>query len=138
MALTEYEERVIAELEEQLRADDAVLDDAGLDDAVLDDALLDDSLLSDSMWLEHFEARAMQGPPSVAGRLAPLVACFLGGTALLVAARHTWFLVGTSNVSGLSSTSITRALGLAGWVMVLGSAIILSRAFRGLRRHRRP
>ena len=131
MALTEYEERVIAELEAQLRADDALLSDA-----VLDDARLDNSL-SDSMWLAHFGARAVQGPPSVASRLAPLVACFLGGIALLVAARHTWFLVGTSNISGLSSTSITRALGLAGWVMVLGSAIMLRRLFRDLRRHPR-
>jgi hypothetical protein len=126
MALTEYEERVIAELEAQLRADDAVLDDARLDNS-----------LSDSMWLAHFEARRVHGPPSVASRLAPLVACFLGGIALLVAARHTWFLVGTSNVSGLSSASITRALGVAGWVMVLGSAIMLRRLFRDLRRHPR-
>jgi hypothetical protein len=126
MALTEYEERVIAELEAQLRSDDAVLDDARRDNS-----------LSDSMWLAHFEARAVHGPPSVASRLAPLVACFLGGIALLVAARHTWFLVGTSNVSGLSSASITRALGVAGWVMVVGSAIMLRRLFRDLRRHPR-
>jgi hypothetical protein len=120
MALTEYEERVIAELEMQLRAGDSVLDD---------------SLLSDSVWLKHFEARAMQGSRSVASRLVPLVACLLGGMALLVEARHTWLLVGMSNVSGLSSTSITRALGVAGWVMVLGSAIMLRRLFRDARRH---
>ena len=120
MALTEYEERVIAELERQLRADDSVLGD---------------SPLSDSVWLERFEARAMQGPRSFASRLAPLVACLLGGMALIVEARHTWFLVGTSNVSGLSSASITRALGVAGWVMVLGSAIMLRRLFRDSRRH---
>jgi hypothetical protein len=133
MALTEYEERVIAELEAQLRADDAKLGDAVLDDAWLDNSLLDKSL-SDSMWLAHFEARAVQGPPSLASRLAPLVACFFGGIAFLVAVRHDWFLVGTSNVSGLSSTAITRAFGVAGWVMVLGSAIMLRRLFRDLRR----
>lgn len=132
MALTEYEERVIAELEAHLRLDDSVRRDS-----LLDDALLSDSRLSDSVWLEHFEARAVHGHHSIVSRLAALVACFLGGMALLVEARHTWLLVGTSNVSGFSSSSITRALGVAGCVMVLGSALLLRRTAADLRQHSR-
>lgn len=109
MALTEYEERVIAELEAQLRPDDAV-------------------------W---FKARAAQARRGNISRLAPSLTCFLGGVAFLVAVRHTWFLVGTSNISGFSSSSITRALGVVGCVMVLGSAVMLRRLVRDLRRHPR-
>ena len=111
MALTEYEERVIAELEAQLRPHDAA-------------------------WCERFEALAAQVPRRNTGRLAPL-ACFLGGVALLVAVRHAWLLVEMSNVSGLSSSSITRGLVVIGCVMVLGSALMLGRVVRDLPRHPR-
>ena len=94
MALTEYEERVIAELEAQLRPDDAAADD--------------------SVWFAHFDASGSRLPRRSRGRLALLVACFLGGIALLVAVRHAWFAVEMSNVSGLSTASITRALSALG------------------------
>ena len=104
MALTEYEERVIAELEAQLRPDDEA-------------------------WCARFEALAGQVPRRNNGPLAPL-ACFLSGVALLVAVHHAWFLVRMSNVSGFSSSSITRALVVVGCVMVVGSAFLLGRLVR--------
>jgi hypothetical protein len=111
MALTEYEERVIAELEAQLRPDDEA-------------------------WCARFEALAGQVPRRNNGPLAPL-ACFLSGVALLVAVHHAWFLVRMSNVSGLSSSSITRGLGVIGCMMVLGSALMLGRVVRDLPRYPR-
>jgi hypothetical protein len=137
MALTEYEERVIAELETQLRPDDSRPRDLLPGDSVLGDSVFDDARLDDSVWLRRFEALAVDGPRSIVSRLAPLLACLLGGAALLVAARHTWFLVGTSNVSGFSSSSITRALGVVGCAMVVGSALMLRRMVGDLRHHPR-
>jgi len=105
LALTEYEERVIAELEAQLRPDDAAADD--------------------SVWFAHFDASGSRLPRRSRGRLALLVACFLGGIALLVAVRHAWFAVEMSNVSGLSTASITSALGVVGCATALASALML-------------
>jgi hypothetical protein len=112
MALTEYEERVIAELEAQLRPDDTV-------------------------WFERFDANSAPGPGGKTGRIASPLACLLGGVALLLAVRHSWFLVKLSNISGFPSSSITRGLGVIGCVMVLGSALMLWRLVRDLPRHTR-
>jgi DUF3040 family protein len=110
MALTEYEERVIAELEAQLR--------------------LDDTVARDPMWFTRFDASASRVPHRSRGRLALLLACFLGGIALWVAGGHAWFAVEMSNVSGLSSSSITRALGVVGCATALWSALMLWRLVR--------
>ena len=111
MALTEYEERVISELEEQLRQDDSVRYER----------------------LESLAARVPRPRGRGIGRFAPPLACVVAGVALLVAIRHAWFLVWMSNASGLPSSSITRALGVIGCVMVLGSAVMLRRRARDLR-----
>ena len=110
MALTEYEERVIAELEAQLRSDDVGADD--------------------SMWFAHFNASGSRFPRQTRGQLALLLACFLGGVALWVSGGHAWFAVEMSNVSGLSSSSITRALGIVGCATALWSALMLWRLVR--------
>ena len=108
MALTEYEEHVIEALEAQFQTDDAAR-------------------------FERFAARPAQAPRRDIPRLAPALACFLGGVALLVAVRHAGFLVKMSNVSGLPSSSITRAVGVIGCVMLFASAVMLQRHFRSSR-----
>jgi len=105
MALTEYEERVIAELEAQLRSDDGVR--------------------------ERCDTIPTRMPRRRIGRRAPVLVSFLAGVALLVPVRHAWFLVRVSNVSGFSSASITGAAGVVGCLLVLGSAVMLWRVVRG-------
>jgi hypothetical protein len=109
MALTEYEERVIAELETQLPADDTTSFNAA--------------------WFERFETPPRMPRPN-RGQLAPLFACLLGGVALLVASSHASFAVHVSDASGFSSSSIARTLGVIGCAMVLGSALMLWRLVR--------
>ena len=109
MALTEYEERVIAELEAQLRSDDVA---------------------DDSMGLAHFNASGSRLLRESRGQLALLVASFLGGVALWVAGGHAWFAVEMSNASGLSSSSITRSFGVVGCAIALWSALMLWRLVR--------
>jgi Protein of unknown function (DUF3040) len=112
MALTEYEERVIAELEAQLQPDDAV-------------------------WFERFERLAAHAPRRNIGRFAPAFACFLGGVALLVAIRNTWLVVEMANLSGIASGPITRGLGVTGCGLVLASALVLRCVVRDRRHHPR-
>jgi hypothetical protein len=106
MALTEYEERVIAELEAQLRPDDGG-------------------------WCDRYEPRARPVARRSAGRLAPALSALFAGAALLVAVRQEWFLVRVSNLSGLSSASASRAVDVIGCALVLGSALLF---WRGIRR----
>ena len=109
MALTEYEERVIAELEAQLPPDDTTCFNAA--------------------WFARFETHPPMPRPN-RGQLASLFACLLGGVALLVASGHASFAVHVSNASGFSSSSIVRALSVLGCALVLGSALMLWRLVR--------
>ena len=114
MALTEYEERVIAELDAQLPPDD-------------------------TLWFGHLQpspAPSLRDHGNLA-RFAPALACLLGGVALLLAVRHSALLVRISNVSGVPSSSITRALSLVGCMMMLGAALMVRQRVRDRRGHPR-
>jgi hypothetical protein len=107
MALTEYEEHVIEALETQFHPNDA-------------------------MWFERFATLPTQEPRSNIARFAPSLGCFLTGVVLLVAVRHSWFLVEMANASGISTSSIVRALCVTGCALVLASAVVLRRSVRDI------
>jgi hypothetical protein len=101
MALTAYEERVIAELEVQLGATTGV------------DA----------------EARS-QERRSHLRRLPPSLACLLGGLALLLVARQPSLVGRISLASGFSAASIALTFVVIGCVMALASAPVVRRVVR--------
>ena len=92
MALSEYEEFVMAELEAQ------------------------------------FEADAPPPPRRDRGRLALSAVCFLGGVALLAAARDAGLVIRISDLWGFTTATVASGLSLAGHVVLLGSAFLLGRA----------
>jgi hypothetical protein len=100
MALSQYEEQVVAELEAQLSDEDL-------------------------SWETDPDGPAPRRTRSGVGLLAPPIACILGGMTLLAAARQGWFTDRISWLSGFSAPSIALAFAALGCVMVVGAPLLL-------------
>jgi hypothetical protein len=117
MSLSPHEERVAAEIEEELRARDLTW-----------------SRVVDELSDELDRGDVPSGTPAYP-RFIVAVACLAGGLVALYASLHAWLRVKISLASGLPSASVRIALVVTAGAAIVAAVLFVVRAAHLRRRH---